>query len=69
MSQASSTSTVGTDAPHPAGRQSTVAALVVVLVITALAAIVLLTATFSTSNTPASVDGTAATTSQFVENP
>jgi hypothetical protein len=50
---------------HP--RPATGSAWLVVLVIGIVAGLVLITFAFSTNNTPASVDGTTATTSQFVD--
>ena len=51
----------------PAARAATSSALLVVLVLLALLAVVIIGLSFSTNNTPSSIDGTTATTSQFVE--
>ena len=48
-------------------RPATAAAWIVVLVLAALVVTVLRGLAFSVSNTPASIDGTTATTSQFVD--
>lgn len=56
-------------AAHAPARPATASAWLVVLVVTALAAIFIVTAAFSGGNTPASIDGTTATTSHRVDGP
>lgn len=46
---------------------TTLSAVVVVLVIAAVAALVIVVHAFSTSETPMSIDGTTATTSQHLD--
>lgn len=53
----------------PAARPATGSAWLVVLVLAAAAATLIIGLSFKTSNTPASIDGTTATTSQLVEGP
>ena len=50
-----------------AARPATASAWIVVLVISALLLTVLVGLSFTTSNTPASIDGTTATTSHLVD--
>lgn len=50
-------------------RPATGSAWLVVLVLTVLAATVIIGLSFKTSNTPASIDGTTATTSHLVDAP
>jgi len=52
-----------------AARPATASAWLVVLVISAIAAVVIVTAAFSGNNTRSSIDGTTATTSHLVDGP
>lgn len=52
---------------HTAARPATASAWIVVLVLLALAATVIVGLSFSVQNTPASIDGTTATSSEPLE--
>ena len=52
---------------HTAARPATASAWIVVLVLLALAATIIVGLAFSTQNTPASIDGTTATSTQQLE--
>lgn len=54
---------------HAAARPATGSAWLVVLVLAALALTLIIGLAFSTSNTPSSIDGTTATSSELVEGP
>lgn len=51
----------------PAARPATASAWIVVLVILALVVVIIVGLSFTTNNTPASIDGTTATTSHLVD--